>query len=145
MWTQFLAEPYRQTFVVDTPTGMAGFIHFRVPPEETEPVELVGLYVAPEWIGQGIGSTLYIQFGRSLGGREAELEVWQGNERAQRFYQARGWVPTGRLRAGPDEQPFVTWRLSPDPSGSRPWCETDGFRTTADDAVTPVGRAASPS
>ncbi len=96
---------------------MAGFIHFRVPPEEAEPVELVGLYVIPERIGSGIGTMLYTQFAQSLGLRQAELGVWHGNKRAQRFYRERNWVPTDRFRAGPNEQPFVTWRLSRGPVG----------------------------
>lgn len=112
MWKRFLVEPHRLTYVVDTGTDLAGFIHFLVPPDESSPVELIGLYVSPNMVGSGIGSALYLHFARSLQTREAVLEVWQGNSRAQRFYETRGWVPTDRFRAGPNHQPFVTWSLS---------------------------------
>lgn len=113
MWTRFIGDPERRTYVLEAPDGLTGFIHFHLPPIEDVPVELVGLYVAPELVGSGLGSLLYAEFEQSRGRRRSELEVWHGNHRAERFYEHRGWKPTNRTRDGVAGEPFVTWVLDP--------------------------------
>ncbi|MHC4555890.1 MAG: GNAT family N-acetyltransferase [Planctomycetota bacterium] len=64
----------------------------------SNPIELVRLYVLPEWIGKGIGTKL---FRRSLdvaiegGYLSCWLRVWEGNERAIMFYRNRGFREVG--------------------------------------------------
>ncbi len=63
--------------------------------------ELYALYVDPDRWGQRVGHLLHA---RSLGlmrqreHREAILWVLTGNERAERFYRARGWARDGAQR-----------------------------------------------
>ncbi|HEY5025072.1 MAG TPA: GNAT family N-acetyltransferase [Acidimicrobiales bacterium] len=62
---------------------------------------LLALYVDPEAWGLGVGRRL-LAHGRGHLGRggftEATLWVLVGNDRAQRFYHADGWVPDGHRR-----------------------------------------------
>ncbi|MFK4789723.1 GNAT family N-acetyltransferase [Microbacterium sp. ZW T5_56] len=113
MWTRFLTEPDRTTLVIESDTSLFGFIHLRGPQDQTEPVELVGLYVVPAAIGTGIGTRLYEEFDSRRGSRAAQLEVWDGNARAKSFYANRGWAPTAQTREGVANRPFVTWFLLP--------------------------------
>src|SRR5437763_506096 len=60
--------------------------------------ELLALYVDPPCWGRGVGRRLMVEAHRRLiegGFAEAILWVLAGNERAQRFYQADGWLPDG--------------------------------------------------
>lgn len=49
------------------------------------------LYVAPPWVGQGIGSALLAHALAQLPGR-VHLYTFQANARARRFYEAGGFV-----------------------------------------------------
>ncbi len=63
--------------------------------------ELLGLYVAPEAWGTGVGRGLMAEARgrlRRSGFTEAVLWVLVGNDRAERFYRIDGWVPEGRQR-----------------------------------------------
>ncbi|WP_433677451.1 N-acetyltransferase family protein [Microbacterium gorillae] len=114
MWSRFLVDADRTTLVIESPSSsLLGFIHFREPADQSGPVQVVGLYVVPPAIGTGIGARLYEAFEARRNRRAAELEVWDGNERAKSFYRRRGWDPTLRIREGVAGQPFVTWVLQP--------------------------------
>lgn len=106
MWRRLVAEGGRVTVVAED-EGLTGFLHVRL----GKTLELVSIYVLPEMFGRGIGSALHDRFEEIRGGRPAELEVWDGNARAQAFYAARGWRATDRTRDGITGIPFVTWRL----------------------------------
>lgn len=79
----------------------AGPVH----PDDADPVhpdagEVYELYVDPTAQGRGGGARLLDAFERwcaEVGWSRAELEVLATNPRAQAFYAARGWTPTGRV------------------------------------------------
>src|SRR5918999_5314536 len=65
---------------------------------------LHGLYVVPEHWSSGIGSTLHdraLERLRALGATLCHLWVLEGNERARRFYQGRGWRQNESTRIVP--------------------------------------------
>jgi len=81
--------------------GFATTMPARDPPDATGKGEVAGLYVDPDWWGQGIGQALLT----AARGRLAEqgfssgvLWVLDGNTRARRFYEADGWVADGSHR-----------------------------------------------
>lgn len=63
--------------------------------------ELYALYVAPEAMNQGVGSTL-ISFGQKHlidhNFTRATLWVLESNQRARRFYESKGWAADGLTR-----------------------------------------------
>lgn len=62
--------------------------------------ELLALYVDPDCWGQGVGQQLVHTARRQLadlGFNEAILWVLAGNERAEHFYRADGWIADGGL------------------------------------------------
>jgi GNAT superfamily N-acetyltransferase len=63
--------------------------------------EVCALYVDPTAWGRGVGRVLMADARTrlsSLGFTEAVLWVLTGNDRADRFYRADGWLPDGRRR-----------------------------------------------
>jgi ribosomal protein S18 acetylase RimI-like enzyme len=63
--------------------------------------EVLALYVDPPCWGRGAGQALMHDARARLahaGFRDAQLWVLVGNERAERFYRADGWVPDGSRR-----------------------------------------------
>lgn len=63
------------------------------------PVELVRLYVLPEWIGRRIGTRLIqesLDAALDRGYCSCWLRVWQGNERAIKFYKNWDFREIGR-------------------------------------------------
>ena len=77
--------------------------------------ELTGLYVDPHAWGRGIGSRLYEAFETkwlATNSATAVLEVWSENDRAIRFYTARGWYPDGNARPAPEGTTYVRMLLS---------------------------------
>jgi diamine N-acetyltransferase len=70
-------------------------------------VYLWQLFVRPAWWGSGLAAGLHDAFvaeARRRGYREAHLHTPAGHVRARRFYERRGWRPTGSI---------VTWRGLP--------------------------------
>ncbi|MFC7753856.1 GNAT family N-acetyltransferase [Tsukamurella soli] len=91
-------EPPR-TYVaeIDSP-AIAGFV--TVDPSAI-PGRIRALYVHPDHWRSGVGSALMQRALDELVRADhavAELWVLQGNNRAERFYDAHGWMPTGRFR-----------------------------------------------
>jgi ribosomal protein S18 acetylase RimI-like enzyme len=95
----------RLPLVAETDDGIVGFVHFG--PNDDEPVgEIYRFFVAPECWGRGVGQALMRRASEQLqaaGFQEALLWVHADNERARRFYEARGWRPDGVER---DERAF---------------------------------------
>jgi ribosomal protein S18 acetylase RimI-like enzyme len=111
MWTALLEQPRRQTYVVED-AAVRGFISISRSDGDRRGLELTALYVHPHFFGRGLGSVLYERFVVARRPREnAVLEVWAGNERALSFYESRGWHATAISRPGPQDQPFLTYRL----------------------------------
>ncbi|PZE93378.1 GNAT family N-acetyltransferase [Curtobacterium sp. MCBD17_008] len=110
MWLATLTRPGTWCLVAEQDGHVAGFIAAHLA-DRGSPAELSSLYVDPDRFGSGIGTALHTRFIEVVPSGTAELEVWDGNERAKRFYAVRGWRPTTRTRAGVAGRPFVTWRL----------------------------------
>lgn len=62
---------------------------------------LSGLYVRPEAWGTGVAARLHGRALDALGPGAARLWVLEGNHRARRFYERRGWAPDGTTRDVP--------------------------------------------
>jgi GNAT superfamily N-acetyltransferase len=76
--------------VAEDETGIVAFLARR-----GEEVRL--LYTRPDRIGMGAGSQL-IEESKATGVGALELWCFQANERARRFYEARGFHPSRRVR-----------------------------------------------
>ena len=112
MWEHFLGEPNRSTFVAETSGKVVAVMSTHRSADPDAAVELTAIYVHPEHFGEGIGSALYKVFDdERMADESAVLEVWAGNRRAIAFYERRGWTRTATTRPGPQETPFVTYRL----------------------------------
>jgi ribosomal protein S18 acetylase RimI-like enzyme len=91
---------YLLATVETTPCGYAK-LEPTTPPLQIDcssPIELVRLYVLPEWIGRGIGTKLIkksLDAALEGGYRSCWLRVWDGNERAIMFYRNWGFREVG--------------------------------------------------
>jgi ribosomal protein S18 acetylase RimI-like enzyme len=105
--TAELADPSVATLIAESDGEMIGFAQLRrgntpacvVGPQ---PVELWRFYVAREWHGQGVASTLMasvVTEALRRGARTLWLGVWERNGRAQAFYRKCGYLVVG-------QQPF---------------------------------------
>jgi GNAT superfamily N-acetyltransferase len=110
MWTSFLGQPRRTTYVAEAAGDLVGFMSAH---HLTDTVlELAALYVLPSMYGQGVGTRLHDLFNGERGhGTSGALEVWAGNRRAIDFYRRRGWAVTATTRPGPQDLAFVTYQL----------------------------------
>lgn len=66
--------------------------------------DLIGMWVAPEHRGGPVGTLLVeavCERARALGQPRLLLDVVDGNDRARRFYERLGFVPTGRRQLVP--------------------------------------------
>ena len=66
--------------------------------EGANPIELVRLYVAREWLGRGLGEQLMracLDEARQAGHETIWLGVWERNARAQAFYRKWNFRPVG--------------------------------------------------
>ncbi len=66
--------------------------------EDTEPnsLQLTRFFVASEWQGKGVAQALMawaIDAARARGATALLLTVWEGNDRALRFYRRQGFAP----------------------------------------------------
>jgi GNAT superfamily N-acetyltransferase len=73
------------------------------------PIELVRLYVANDFIGKGVGALLMkdcLQQAKNLGHETIWLGVWEHNHRAQAFYRKWGFFEVGThiFQLGDDAQ-----------------------------------------
>lgn len=62
--------------------------------------EIVALYLLPDWMGNGVGSRLCAAVEtdlRDMGFAHCILDVLDGNRRARRFYQSRGFADVGEV------------------------------------------------
>ncbi|MEU0092007.1 GNAT family N-acetyltransferase [Kribbella sp. NPDC006257] len=71
-------------------------------PDETR-VRLVGIFVEPGRWSIGVGSALMACFVSTArqAGAVGEVDVWERNSRAIRFYERHGWTRDGTSRPGP--------------------------------------------
>ena len=81
-YTRLLADPDAYVFVAD-----GGYAAAR-------PGHVEALYVVPEAWGTGLADELY-ELVDGVAGSPATLWVLEANERGRRFWERRGWRPTG--------------------------------------------------
>ena len=82
-YTRLLADPEVRVFLVDG----AGYAAAR-------PGHVEALYVVPEAWGTGVADVLYERIAE-VAGVPATLWVLEANARGRRFWERRGWRPTG--------------------------------------------------
>jgi GNAT superfamily N-acetyltransferase len=77
-------------------------------PHETR-VRLVGIFVEPGRWSNGVGSALMERFLSITRQADAvgEVDVWERNSRAIRFYDQHGWTRDGTSRPGPAGVDYV--------------------------------------
>lgn len=77
-------------------------------PDETR-VRLVGIFVEPDRWSSGVGSALMGHFVSVARQADAvgEVDVWERNSRAIRFYERHGWTRDGTSRPGPAGADYV--------------------------------------
>lgn len=101
MWREGLArvpQPGSATFVGVVDDEVVGFATVGGSHSEAGAGELYAIYVHPSSWGHGAGRALIERAEESLresGFPHALLWVLDGNERAERFYRAAGWVRDG--------------------------------------------------
>jgi len=72
-------------------------------------VRLVGIFVEPSQWSSGVGSALMARFVSIARQADAvgEVDVWERNSRAIRFYERHGWTRDGTSRPGPAGADYV--------------------------------------
>jgi ribosomal protein S18 acetylase RimI-like enzyme len=109
-----LANPNATFFIAEAdglPIGYIMLLAGKAPDCVTtnKPVEVARIYVVKEWLGKGVGDMLMdkaIAWSTESGYGTLWLGVWQKNERAQKFYERRGFsvVGTHFFQLGSDRQ-----------------------------------------
>lgn len=67
-------------------------------PPRDRSLELYGIYVAPDWMGQGVGSALVrgaFALGREVRSERIWVSIWKGNGRARSFLEGWGFRHAG--------------------------------------------------
>lgn len=110
-WAQKLAIPpakAQRLLVAEYEGRVVGFVEIGAPTYPAEVAEGTGelhyLFVAPEFMGSGIGSRLLARATELLredGYRQAILWVFSSNLQARRFYERHGWSTDGVERPDP--------------------------------------------
>jgi ribosomal protein S18 acetylase RimI-like enzyme len=68
---------------------------------ERKAIELSRIYVTQDWIGKGVGEAILkacVEEAKQGGNESLWLAVWERNERAQRFYEKRGFRIVGERK-----------------------------------------------
>ena len=99
-WRRDLADPATRALVAEDGGRPVGSVATGPDPEGTPEGELRRLHVLPERWGRGLGTALHDAALAALGERFAVARLWvlEGNQRARRFYERRGWVPVDGAR-----------------------------------------------
>ncbi len=98
-WLARDARPGAATLVAESDATVVGFASTGPARDEEATGELYAIYVEPDHWGTGAGRLLLEHAEAALredGYGAALLWVLEGNERAERFYRAAGWVEDGR-------------------------------------------------
>lgn len=98
-----IADPQVLLFLGSVSGAVCSYIKLEpTPARENIPgarqIELLRLYILPEWKGMGIGSALMdvgLDAARDKSYNTCWLKVWQGNQRAIEFYKNRGFSQAG--------------------------------------------------
>lgn len=92
-------------FAGDIPVGLFTFGKSRYGEVDGSCIEIWRIYLKPDYIGKGFGTTL-MEWGleelRKKGYKQAILWVLEGNHRARKFYERHGFVLDGNVRDSGD-------------------------------------------
>ena len=96
-WAALVADPDQTVLLGEVAGSAIGAVVFGVNADQRFPVDavLLKLYLQPEHMGRGIGSSLHHRAVADLadaGHRKAMLWVLERNLIARRMYERRGWV-----------------------------------------------------
>jgi ribosomal protein S18 acetylase RimI-like enzyme len=114
-WRKMVDDPGIAVLVAASAENIVGVITVDVggvfptrAPHEKH-VRLSGIFVEPGQWSIGVGSTLMARFVSIARQADAvgEVEVWQRNSRAIRFYERHGWTRDGTSRPGPAGAPYL--------------------------------------
>lgn len=105
-WKQSLQNPEQGVyyFIAEAPGQIVGWCvagKSRDDDSTVETGELHGIYILPEFIGQGIGTKLMefaLTYLRQDGFKNATLWNLDTNEATKKFYEKRGWQPDGHTK-----------------------------------------------
>jgi RimJ/RimL family protein N-acetyltransferase len=95
-WRDSLARQDSAAFVAEAGGRMVGWASL-----EGDRVAELGMFVAPEWRGRGVGRTLLeacVAWARAAGAHKIALQVWPHNVAARRLYESFGFEQEGYLR-----------------------------------------------
>jgi ribosomal protein S18 acetylase RimI-like enzyme len=119
-WEQRIAEsagsPSAANLVVEVDGTPAGLAHVSLGPGEPALAHVFSMWVMPAGRRAGAGRALLrhaLEWARSRGATEVELEVTEGNIAAMSLYESAGFKDTGRrqpLRAGSHTRTIVMRR-----------------------------------
>lgn len=106
VWRELIAGagPERSVLVLDHDAHIIGFCHFASSRDDDAVVgtgEVTSIYVMAAWWRHGGGTQLLnaaLSALAAAGYRRARLWVLDRNDRARRFYEARGWVHDGAVK-----------------------------------------------
>jgi len=93
-WSEILQRPEQGSFVAESDSGVIGFANGGPERDDRDDFkgELYGLYVLPDWHGQGVGKRLVTTFADwLLGSGMATILVWTlADNPYRRFYERLG-------------------------------------------------------
>jgi len=107
-----IGGPDRRMFLARQGGRVVGFSATRRIDEAT--VELAGVIVLQSIVGRGIGTPLVeqaVEVATDEGYARMVVRTETTNDRALRFYQARGFTPTGSMTELVEGKPVEVWEL----------------------------------
>ncbi|MEV8374847.1 GNAT family N-acetyltransferase [Kribbella sp. NPDC056861] len=114
-WRKMVADPRLAVLVAVLGDDIVGVISLDAngafptnAPDETR-IRLVGIFVEPGRWSSGVGGALMRRFVSIARQADAvgEVDVWERNSRAIRFYERHGWTRDGTSRPGPAGADYV--------------------------------------
>ncbi|MFF0267978.1 GNAT family N-acetyltransferase [Kribbella sp. NPDC004536] len=116
-WRKMVGDPRLDVLVAAFGDDIAGVLALDAngvfptnAPHETR-VRLVGIFVEPDRWSSGVGSALMERFVARQVNAVGEVDVWERNSRAIRFYERHGWTRDGTSRPGPAGADYVGFVL----------------------------------
>lgn len=114
-WRKMVADDRLTVLVAVSADDIAGVITldangvFPTNAPDEKRIRLVGIFVDPSHWSTGVGSALMTRFISITRQSNAtgEVDVWQRNTRAIRFYTHHGWTQDGTSRPGPAAAPYL--------------------------------------
>jgi ribosomal protein S18 acetylase RimI-like enzyme len=91
---RFGTHPHLHRWVAEIKDRIVGYLVYSI--NESDVVQIHGIYVDGEFHGKGIGSNLIKHVIDRYAGKLCKLRVVESNTRAMKFYEKLGFRPTGR-------------------------------------------------